>query len=234
MTAGSIGERPPAPGAETEPETGTFEDDQGVGQRTLVALSKVGLALREQAWKDTAPRGLNPTQAQVLMILAPPGASGLRLSEVANQLGVSAPTASDSVSALEGKGLVAKGPDPDDRRALSVTLTDEGRGVARELAEWPDLLLEAVAVLDPAEESVLLRALLKVIRGLQERGRIAPTRMCVTCRYFRPHVHDDPLTPHHCAFVDAAFGDRNLRVDCVDHEAAEPEQATDLWRMFTG
>lgn len=232
MTNGPIGEKPPAPGDETE--TGAFEDDQSVGQRTLVALSKVGLALREQAWKDTAPRGLNPTQAQVLMILARTAPSGLRLSGIAEQIGVSAPTTSDSVSAMEGKGLVAKKPDPDDGRALAVTLTEEGRRAARELAEWPDLLLEAVDVLDPTEEAVLLKALLKLIRGLQERGRIAPARMCVTCLYFRPHAHDDPRTPHHCAFVDAPFGDRNLRIDCLDHEAADPVRASELWRVFSG
>ena len=232
MTTGSIGEKPPTPGDGTGPET--FEDAQSVAQRTLVALSKLGLALREQAWKDTAPRGLNPTQAQVLMVLARSGPPGLRLSGVADHLGVSAPTASDSVSALESKGLVAKDPDPRDRRALCVRLTEEGRGVARDLAEWPDLLLEAVDVLDPAEESVLLRALLKVIRGLQERGRIAPSRMCVTCSYFRPHVHDDPRAPHHCAFVDAPFGDRNLRVDCVDHEEADPARAEEVWALFAG
>ena len=231
MTHGSMGEHPPARGAGAG---AAFADDQSVGQRTLVALSKVGLALREQAWKDTAPRGLNPTQAQVLMVLARSGPSGLRLSAIAAQLGVSAPTASDSVSALETKDLVAKGPAADDRRALAVTLTDEGESVARELATWPDLLLEAVDVLDEGEEAVLLKALLKVIRGLQERGRIAPSRMCVTCRYFRPHAHDDPRTPHHCAFVDAPFGDRDLRVDCVDHRGAEADVAAELWRAFSG
>lgn len=91
------------------------------------------------------------------------------------------------------------------------------------MAEWPDLLLGAVGVLDEAEAAVFLKALLKVIRQLQERGRISPARMCVTCRYFRPDVHDDPERPHHCAFVDAPFGDRNLRVDCGDHEPAGRE-----------
>lgn len=111
----------------------------------------------------------------------------------------------------------------DDARALSVSLTPDGRAEAAEMAEWPDLLLGAVGVLDEAEAAVFLKALLKVIRQLQERGRISPARMCVTCRYFRPDVHDDPERPHHCAFVDAPFGDRNLRVDCGDHEPAGRE-----------
>lgn len=218
MTVGPIGEQPPVSGGEID--SGAAASAQGVEHRTLVALSKLGLALREQAWKDTGPRGLNPTQAQALIALARRGETGARLSEVADQLGVSAPTASDSVAALTKKALVAKVPDPNDRRARVITLTPEGRAVARELAEWPDLLLETVDVLTPGEEAVLLRSLLKMIRELQLRGRIAPTRMCMTCTYFRPDVHDDSEAPHHCAFIDAAFGDRELRVDCVDHREA--------------
>jgi hypothetical protein len=41
--------------------------------------------------------------------------------------------------------------------------------------------------------------------------------MCATCVFFRPDVHDDPERPHHCAFVDAPFGDRQLRLDCDDY-----------------
>lgn len=199
----------------------TFQDEHELADRTLVALSKIGLALRSEAWKDTAPRGLNPTQAQVLAVLNR-ARTGLRLSDVADRLGVSAPTVSASVSALERKDLVRKRPAAEDARAVDISLTPSGRAEAGKLAEWPDLLLGAVDVLDPAEEGVFLKALLKIIRELQERGRISPARMCVTCRFFRPNVHDDAERPHHCAFVDAPFGDRNLRVDCGDHEPAAP------------
>jgi len=58
--------------------------------------------------------------------------------------------------------------------------------------------------------------------------------MCVTCRYFRPNAHDDPERPHHCAFVEAAFGDRNLRVDCLDHDPAGAEVTEELWSAFVG
>lgn len=232
MSPGALGEHPPEPlrSAETE----RFEDEHGVAHRALVALSKIGLALRGQAWKETAPRGLNPTQAQILVVLARDGTDGLRLSDLAERLGVTAATVSDSISALERKGLVRKEPATDDRRALAIRLTDDGLAEARGIAEWPDLFLEAVGVLDDDEAGVLLRALLKVIRELQQRGRISPPRMCVTCTYFRPHAHDDPDRPHHCAFVDAAFGDRNLRVECLDYAEAAAQVAEASWLALAG
>jgi hypothetical protein len=71
-----------------------------------------------------------------------------------------------------------------------------------------------------------------MIRTLQERGRIPVARMCVSCRYFQPFRYPDPDRPHHCAFVDAPFGDGELRLDCPDHAAAPAEQAARTWRTF--
>lgn len=213
---------------------GTSSSGNDTRQRTLVALSKIGLALRSQAWKGAAPRGLNPTQAQVLVTLARDGSAGLRLSDIAERLGVSPPTVSDSVSALERKGLVVKRAAAADRRALAITLTAEGRREAREAAVWPDLMLGSVDVLDDGERAVLLRALVKMIRELQAQELIAPSRMCVTCRFFRPNVHGNSAKPHHCTFVDAPFGDAELRVECGDHDPADEEGAAELWRVFAG
>ena len=71
-----------------------------------------------------------------------------------------------------------------------------------------------------------------MIRTLQTRGRIPVARMCVSCRFFQPFRHDHPTTPHHCAFVDAPFGDGELRLGCPDHAAAPAEQAERTWRVF--
>jgi hypothetical protein len=71
-----------------------------------------------------------------------------------------------------------------------------------------------------------------MIRGLQLRGAIAPARLCVTCRYFRPHLYDDPAAPHRCDFVGAPFGDAALRVDCAEHVAAPADLAEAAWRRF--
>ena len=69
--------------------------------------------------------------------------------------------------------------------------------------------------------------------ALQEARAIPVQRMCLTCRHFRPHVHDDPARPHHCAFVDAAFGDAALRLDCADHETARDEEAARARVVFS-
>jgi hypothetical protein len=71
-----------------------------------------------------------------------------------------------------------------------------------------------------------------MIRTLQTRGRIPVARMCVSCRFFQPFRHPDGRLPHHCAFVDAPFGDGGLRLDCPDHDAAPAELAARTWAAF--
>lgn len=217
-------------------QTPPFDFDtlgQPIAERVSTGLSKIGLALKTRAWRGAGPARLTPTQAQTLVLLRS-AARGLRLDEVARGLGVTAPTASDSVAALVSKGLVARGRSDDDHRAVSLTLTPEGAALAEQVADWPDFLLRAVDTLDFEEQTAFLRALVKIIRSLQEAGNVPPQRMCVSCRYFRPNVHCDPERPHHCAFVDAPFGDRHLRLDCQEQEPAPPAEAQAKWLLWSG
>jgi hypothetical protein len=113
-----------------------------------------------------------------------------------------------------------------------VLLTPTGTREAAAAAAWPDFLLEAVGELSTVEQATFLRALVSMIRTLQEKGRIPVARMCVSCRFFRPYQHDNPARPHHCAFVDAPFGDGELRLDCPDFRTAPDEQAAQTWLAF--
>lgn len=204
-----------------------------VAGRLAVGLSKIGLALKHHAWQAAAPRGITPTQGQVLALLRTHTA-GLRLAAVADQLAVTPATASDAVRALIAKRLVEKRRDDIDARAIRVTLTVAGRVEAERVAGWPDFLAAAAETLSPAEQVVFLRAIIKLIRELQERGDIPVARMCTGCRYFRPYIHADAERPHHCAYVDAPFGDRSLRLDCLDFAPAGAEERDHLWATFVG
>src|SRR5215216_5708913 len=205
--------------------------DQPLDKRVTTGLAKVGLALKQQAWAEAGGRGLTPTQGRVLALLRA-NPDGLRLGQLAGQVGVTAATTSDSVGALVRKGLVTKAALAGDGRAVVVRLTPAGAREAAAAAAWPDFLLEAVGELSGDEQAGFLRGLVTMIRTLQVKGRIPVARMCVSCQFFRPFEHDDPAAPHHCAFVDAPFGDGELRLDCPDHLAAPADHAADNWRTF--
>jgi DNA-binding MarR family transcriptional regulator len=216
-----MGEHAPAPA----------EADHSPQATVATGLAKIGLVLRHHAWQDRQQSGLTPTQGQILALLRARGEQ-LTVGELAAGLGVTSPTVSDSLAALVAKGLARKRPSPRHPRAVAVQLTAAGRRAAERAAAWPDVLLAAVDALDPAEQAVFLRALTRIIRELQERGEIPVARMCASCRFFRPDVHANRARPHHCAFVDAPFGDRELRLDCADQEPLEPAEAAALWAAF--
>ncbi|PJE79505.1 Transcriptional regulator SlyA [invertebrate metagenome] len=50
-----------------------------------------------------------------------------RLSDIAQDIHVSTPSASNMIAKLEKKGLVARHQDPDDRRAIRIQLTQSGQ-----------------------------------------------------------------------------------------------------------
>lgn len=199
-----------------QPRDSFFDDNsEPAEERIAVGLHKLGLALKQQNWLQANDHGLSPTQGQILAGLA---TGARRASELAKQLGVSMPTISDSVRVLVEKTLVEKLPDPKDARASLLSLTRQGKALAKKASGWPEYLATAVRSMSSTEQEVFLSGLSKVIRALQESGQIPVQSMCVSCKYFRENVHTGDK-PHHCGLVNAPLGNRHLRLYCPDQEA---------------
>ena len=195
-------------------------------------LAKIGLVIRHQAWQAAENSGLTPTQSQVLASIGATPEGWLSVSEIALHLAVTQPTASDAIAALGRKRLVVRSRSDDDARVVRVKLTTLGRRRAQDIAAWPDALMSAIGELDPAEQGIFLKGLMKMIRSLQESGQVPTARMCATCTYFRPHAHPGSQTPHHCAYVDAPLRETDLRLDCREHEQATDAARPKLWQLF--
>jgi DNA-binding MarR family transcriptional regulator len=205
-----------------------------VAQRVAQGLRKIGLALKSRRWRYAGRQYLSALQGEILAFVVRQPQQTTMVSAVAAGLAVTRPTASDAVQTLARKGFIRKTPATRDGRVVDVTLTAKGRRqVARE-TDWPRFLTTAAGRLSPAEQETMLQLVIKLIRLLQERGEIPVARMCVTCRHFQPHVHDDPAQPHHCAFVNEPFGPRLLRIDCAEHEPAPAPVADRNWTVFMG
>ena len=84
----------------------------------------------------------------------------MRLSELSDRLRIAPRSATEVVDALEARGLVQRRPDPGDRRATLVEVTDDGGGVLDAIRGT-----EAERVfgrLSPADRSHLARILRKL------------------------------------------------------------------------
>jgi DNA-binding MarR family transcriptional regulator len=204
-----------------------------LNNRLREGFARIGMVLRTDDWMRARDAGLNPAQMAILEALEG-RENGLSVKEIALHLGVSQPSATDSITALERKGYVIKRPAPGDRRALTICITDDGRQSRSAGKSAEGAADQAIRALSEAEQEDLLISLIKMIRHMQEAGVIPVQRMCASCRYFRPFVHADKARPHQCDFVNASFGQRDLRIECREHETAPPASRAATWEAFQG
>jgi len=130
------------------------------------ALRNLGHFVHMNAWGQWRSRGLSATQRRILELLAP-NPERNSVSAIARELGASVATASDSVAALESKGLVSREPRPSDARSMEVLLTSAGRECLAELAMLDDPLDTAVRSLSRSEQAVYHELTLKLLEGLR-------------------------------------------------------------------
>ena len=129
---------------------------------TLVdAFRAVSRQLRHRTQQALAPWDVTPSQARALGALARHGA--VRLGALAEHLRIAPRSATEVVDTLAAAGLVERRPDPADRRATLVALTDRGTEVTAAIrsaraAEADDFF----ARLDEADRTALSLILRKL------------------------------------------------------------------------
>ncbi|WP_086824436.1 MarR family winged helix-turn-helix transcriptional regulator [Allokutzneria sp. NRRL B-24872] len=116
-----------------------FSDDRALTVAGLVIEVHAALVARLDAVHAAA--GLAGTDFDVLFRLARSPGERLRMTDLAAQTGLSNSGITRIVDRVEGKGLAARQPSPDDRRSSVVLLTDEGRAL---LAEHVPMLARAI------------------------------------------------------------------------------------------
>jgi DNA-binding MarR family transcriptional regulator len=192
-----------------------------VDAKLLAGLERLSQLFRGLLWERAHEHGLSPIQARVLLDLRYRVEEGRRVGALAEQFRLTAATVSDALTALSDKGLVEKTPDPDDRRARVVQLTETGTEAAEALSTWAEPVREQLRGLGAERKTEAMALLMDLISALEEADLISRTRMCRTCRFFDRDAHDDPDAPHHCNFLERPLSPGDLRMDCPEHEPAD-------------
>ena len=97
-------------------------------------LYRLTRRLRRAQAERLAPLGLTPAQERALRLITR-GDEPLRMTELADRLGIVPRSLTTVVDALEEAGLVRREIDPRNRRAILLHLTDEGAAVRDGLRE---------------------------------------------------------------------------------------------------
>src|SRR5262245_36650879 len=136
----------------------------------VVALHRLIRSLRFA----TLGAELPPAQLVVMAALYEHGPA--RIGELAVRMHSSQPNATATVRNLELAGLVSREPDPEDRRAIRVTLTQEGHDRILSVAHGEADVLRSRADGLPEAEQELLRSLAPILRKLADPAPIPAAR----------------------------------------------------------
>lgn len=182
---------------------------------TAQLLERLARLIQNDAHRD----GLKPAQWEALRYLARANRFSRSPSALTAFLGTTKGTVSQTLNALERKGLIEKRSDPVDRRQVRLDLAPAGQAVLER-----DPVSELLAALDGLslrEQAALGRGLEVLLAGtLARRGR-RPFGLCRLCRHFRPGEGPDPEGgfPHFCGLLEEKLSIADSARICQEQEA---------------
>ena len=154
---------------------------------------------------------LNPAQAAALGYLARANRFSRKPSVVAEYLGATRGTVSQTLKALDRKGLVTEMPASGDKRSISYEVTPDGHAALDRCTSLAKVLSEmdndAASALEEALRDLLGRML--TARSMRSFG------LCRTCRH-----HADNNGQLHCQLLNVPLAPRDADQICAEHEQA--------------
>jgi DNA-binding MarR family transcriptional regulator len=156
------------PGHETTAETNLATASAETDTRVLTdVVTRLRRALRASIRTDYSWESLPMAQVEIMQCLAE--RDGARIGELATVLRLAQNTVSGLVQQLVENGSLVRRPDPRDRRAVRISISEEGR---TRLAGWQAAherrIGGALATLAPADRAAI-RAALPALNHLVER-----------------------------------------------------------------
>jgi DNA-binding MarR family transcriptional regulator len=115
------------PDRDTTDRDTTSRPDAGNDESLSEAFWSVARQLLDTSQETLAPWDITPSHLRALRVLTRHGV--MRLSELSEHLHIAARSATEVVDALETRGLAQRRPDPDDRRATLVEVTEHGTSI---------------------------------------------------------------------------------------------------------
>jgi DNA-binding MarR family transcriptional regulator len=134
----------------------------------LYLIKQLELAVRSQLDEVLRPVAITPLQYTALTVLE--RRSGLSTAALARNAFVTDQSAADMVAVLEERGLIARLPDPADRRSRVLRLTEQGVALLDRLRDDVAEIEARMLASLPVEEAVEFRRYVIACRGaLSER-----------------------------------------------------------------
>ena len=150
---------------------------------------------------------LNPAQTAALNYLARANKFSRSPSVVAEYLGATRGTVSQTLKALHRKGLIEESPNPADRRSISYKVTSEGKALVGQRR----LLHDVLDGLPDNDRAALESQLAKVVGSALEARGLKTFGACKTCKH-----HKSDGVQLHCMLLDLPLQSEEADQICVE------------------
>lgn len=178
---------------------------------TFKLIERISTLLRSEERKKYAAIGLQPIHGQVLEYLAKCNKYSNTHASVAEYLGLTKGTVSQTIHILERKNLLQKNIDSRDGRVIHLSLTEIGQALVDELKPL-ELFRQAETKVSHLEFNGIQNALQSTLAILQKANHSKSFGLCRSCNYFTVEADH-----YQCSLTDEALDRDEIAKICRDH-----------------
>ena len=178
---------------------------------TFKLIERISSLLRSEERKKYAAIGLQPVHGQVLEYLAKCNKYSNTHASVAEYLGLTKGTVSQTIQILERKRFLEKKLDSLDGRVVHLSLSDSGHSLIEELKPL-DMFKRAEAKVSSQEFGSIESALQTTLGVLQKVNQSKSFGLCRSCSYFGVEADH-----YQCRLTDEPLDRDDTDKICRDH-----------------
>jgi DNA-binding MarR family transcriptional regulator len=175
-------------------------------------LERIGNLLRMEARAFGLKYGLQPVQMEALKYLTQCNRYSDTPQAVGEYLGLTKGTVSQSLKALEQKGLLKKQPDKQDKRLIHLAPTPKGRNLTKKAMQAKSLE-PALANASSVTATELAQTLRSVLRGIQQVNGRKAFGACHTCRFNETRSQGSV-----CGLTHEPLSPQDVQLLCREHQ----------------
>lgn len=193
------------------------EDDEKHVTGEMIAVPLERLARLMRAGEHT--HGLNPAQWEALRYLARANRFSNAPGILTRYIGATKGTISQTIKALEHKGLLVKSRRAGEKRSVALFLTPDGKALLDQ-DPWKRAVVLA-GNLGNKTRRRLAKGLGEMLDAEVQHSNLPSFGSCITCRFFREKGRDgDASGPHLCMLFDEPLKAAECQSICSAHEPA--------------
>lgn len=178
---------------------------------TFKLIERISSLLRSEERRQYATIGLQPIHGQVLEYLAKCNKYSNTHAAVAEYLGLTKGTVSQTLQILERKNYLQKTTDNEDGRVIHLSLTEDGRKLVDDLKPL-DIFKQAETKVARQEFGTIDQALQTTLAVLQKVNQTKSFGTCRSCSYFSVAENH-----YQCGFNQQPLDREDTDKICRDH-----------------